>query len=369
MNRSYTVRLLATKRQSAILHGLLAHLCELYNAALQERRDAWNVCQKRIGYYDQQRELTELRALDAESASFSVALQRDPLRRIQRAFDGYFRRVRIHEEPGYPRFKSRDRYDSFSVDAASFKVADSRLTIEKTGEFRFRTRCRIKGIPKQVHIKRSGGNWVAVIVCDIGPAPQKAQVSRPIGIDVGLTSLATLSDGSEIGNPRWTRQSQEALAQAGRNLSSKKRGSKNRAKARERVRRVHERIKGRRRSYLHAISQWLVSHYDLIAYEKLNIRSMVGGNLSKSIMDAAWGELIWQLKYKAENAGVWAIPVNPRGTTQLCSGCGTTVKKGLGQRRHDCPSCGVSLGRDHNAALNVLQRGLRCAGISAGVPV
>lgn len=357
MFRSYTGRMKVTRKQSLALEALLSELCELYNAALQERRDAWKVCRKQITYYDQQEELTQLRALDPESAAFPVAIQRDPLRRVKRAFDGFFRRLKQKQKAGYPRFRSRERYDSFTVDSGSFSVEGCMVIIPKLGGLRFRTRCKIKGKPKTLHVRRCGKKWRAVIVCDIGPAAAKIAVSNAVGIDVGLTTLATLSDGREIENPRWTKQAQEHLAFASRSLSRKKRGSTNRAKARERLRRVHESIQGRRRSYLHAVSGWLVSQYDLIAFEKLDISGLMQNGHAKSIMDAAWNELIWQITYKAENAGKWAVPVKAKDTTQLCSGCGERVPKKLWQRQHDCPSCGLSLGRDHNAALNILRRG------------
>lgn len=367
MIRSYTTRLKVTRRQDAVLSGLLLHLCELYNAALGERRDAWKVCRKRISLYDQQVELTQLRAMDEESASYPVAIQRDPLRRVKRAFDGFFRRLKAKQDPGYPRFRSRKRYDSFTVDGTRFSVTGGSFVITKMGAFRFHTRCQFKGKPVTLHVKRRGRKWIAVVVCEIGPAPAKVPVSKAIGIDMGISTLVTLSDGSEIENPRWTKRAQVELAAASRSLSRKLRGSKNRLKARERLRRVHERIQGRRRDYLHGVSAWLVSHYDLVAYENLDIRGMVEQKFAKSILDAAWSELTWQITYKAEKAGVWAIPVEARGTTQLCSSCGEKVPKDLSHRRHDCPQCGLSLGRDHNAAINVLQRGLRCAGIPAGV--
>lgn len=367
MVRSYSAQLRTTRRQNAKLQGLLAHLCELYNAALQERRDAWKTCQKSVRYYEQQAELKELRALDAETASFSSAIQRDPLRRVQRAFDGFFRRIKAHQEPGYPRFRSQECYDSFSVDAQNFQMKAGRIFIAKIGGFRFHTRYEIKGSPKTLHVRRYGNKWRATIVCDIGRIPEKLPVSQAIGIDVGLTTLATLSDGIEIENPRWTKQAEESLASGNRRLATKKRGSNNRLKAVVRLQRIHARIQGRRRAYLHAVSRWLVSNYDLIAFEKLAIHELAQKGYAKSIMDAAWGELIWQLTYKAEWAGKWAVPVNARGTTQLCSQCGEKVPKTLRQRLHDCPKCGLALGRDHNAALNVLQRGLRCAGTPAGV--
>jgi putative transposase len=367
MKRSYTVQLRVTKRQEVTLSALLVHLCDLYNAALGERKSAWETCRKSIAYHDQQAELTQLRAIDPDSESFPVVIQRDPLRRVKLAFDGFFRRVGSGN-PGYPRFRSVRRYDSFTVDHQNFSlISGSVVRIAKIGSFRFHTRCCIKGMPRSIHIKRLGQKWKAIIVCDIGSAPAKTSVDRAVGIDVGLTSLATLSDGREIENPRWTRQAQDELARASRQLASKVRGSNNRAKARERLRKVHQAIQGRRRAYLHAVSRWLLLNYDLIAFENLAIRNMTRGNLAKSIMDAAWGELIWQITYKAEEAGKWAVPVNPKNTTQACSGCETIVPKGLADRTHACPECGLVLGRDHNAAINVLQRGVRCVEASTGV--
>jgi putative transposase len=136
------------------------------------------------------------------------------------------------------------------------------------------------------------------------------------------------------------------------------RGSKNRLKAREALRRAHQRAADARSNYIHHVSKWLVANYDLIAYEDLKIRNMARSNLAKSIMDAAWGMLIYCVSYKAESAGRWAVPVNPKGTTQKCSRCGEKVPKGLSQRQHNCPHCGLSLGRDENAAINILSLGM-----------
>ncbi len=357
MLRTFTLRLKPTRKQGERLVCLLTELCELYNAALQERRDAWKLCQKHIGLYEQMRELTQLRACTPESAAFPAAIQRDPLRRVDRAFDAFFRRVKTGQSPGYPRFRARNRYGSFSVDRQNFRfVENGTIRIVGLGHFRFKTRCRIRGAAKELRIKQCGNHWTATVACEIGPAPEKRAVSKPIGIDLGLTTLATLSDGTEIENPRWIRQEADRLAQANRELARKKRGSRNRLKARESLRRVHQCIAGKRNSYLHHVSAWLVANHDLIAYEDLQVANMAKSKLAKSVMDAAWGELTRQITYKAEEAGVWAVPVNPRGTTQTCSGCGVKVPKGLADRWHEC-ACGTSLGRDHNAALNILALG------------
>ena len=360
------MRLKTTKRQSQTLAALLAQLCELYNMALEQRRNAYRECGVTVTAYDQMRQLTVLRAELAEYADLPVAIQRDSLRRAQHAFNAFFRRVKSGQTPGYPRFRSVSRYDSFTVNAERSRFTeDGKLKIDSLGHFRVKTRCDIRGELKALRIKRCGQHWTAQAVCDIGPVPEKVAVRSAVGIDLGLTTLATLSDGTEIENPRWTKQEEDRLAGANRSLASKKRGSNNRAKACEALRRCHQRIHGLRHSYLHEASRYLVGSYDLIAYEGLKIIQMARGRFAKSIMDAAWGELIHQLKYKAESAGTYAVAVNPRGTTQRCSGCGEIVPKGLSQRQHNCPKCGLSLGRDHNAALNVLNRGVRSVAIAA----
>jgi IS605 OrfB family transposase len=161
---------------------------------------------------------------------------------------------------------------------------------------------------------------------------------------------------------QMVKKEQARIARAAQALSRKRKGSKNRTKAREQLRRTYQRAVNQRRNFCHHVSKALVSTFDLIAYEDLNIANMAKGSFAKSILDAAWGELIWQLSYKAESAGRWAIPVNPKDTTQRCSGCGATVTKKLSDRVHSCPTCGLELSRDHNAALNVLALGMSAAG-------
>jgi putative transposase len=360
MLRSFELRLKPKLAQRSALAQILIDSCETYNAALQERRDAWKLCDKAISYYDQAAELTELRK-DPRFSVIAVDIQREPLRRLDRAFKSFFRRLKAGQKPGYPRFRSRDRYDSFAWHAPRFTLSD--LLVPNLGRIRFKASRIPSGTPKMATVIRYGDKWIARIVCDIGPAPVKRPVASAAGMDVGLTTLATLSDGTEVDNPQWTRQYEYRIASANRSLARKQKRSKNQLRARHALHRAHQRSANARRNYLHHISKWLVSHYDLIAYESLNVKGMAQGNLAKSIMDAAWSTLIWQLTYKAEKAGVWAVPVNPRGTSQICSDCGQNVPKKLSQRVHDCPNCGLILGRDENAGRNILALGMSAAGL------
>ncbi len=233
---------------------------------------------------------------------------------------------------------------------------------------KFKTHRRWEGKPKQVRIKRRGGKWVAYVICDIGPAPEKCVVSNPVGIDVGIASLVTLSDGTKIENPRFLKKHERKLSAAKRNLDRKQRGSKNRIRAKEIARRAYQRLASVRGNHCHHISKWLVEKYDLIVYEDLDIRRMIKTSFGKSIGDAAWGALTYQVTYKAEKAGRHAIAINPKNTSQMCSGCGRIVPKKIRERTHTCP-CGRSLDRDHNAALNILALGKSAASAKENVSV
>ena len=358
MLRTFQFCLQPNATQEALLTRTLADNCETFNACLQERREAWKLQRKSITYRDQQAELTELRK-DPTFQWMACDVQRDPLRRVDRAMKAFFRRCRAGQKPGFPRWRSRHRYDSF---AFSLPVCRERsVKIPNVGDIRARGGRLIQGRAKFCTVKRDGKRWTASVVCDVGPAPEKVAVSRAVGIDVGLTTLVTLSDGIEIANPRWTRKHEARIAAANRKLALKQKRSKNRIRAREALRRCHQRAANARLNYIHHVSKWLVENYDLIAHEDLKIRNMARSNLAKSIMDAAWGLLIWCITYKAEYAGKWSVPVNPWRSSQKCSACGRIVPKTLAQRTHSC-ECGAVLGRDHNAALNHLALGMSAVG-------
>lgn len=364
MLRAFQYRLRPNATQLAALRFVLSDNQETYNAALQERKEAWKLQRKSITYYDQQTELTELRK-DPQFAVVACDIQRDPLRRVDRAVKAFFRRCKSGEKPGFPRFRARARYNSFTFSLPV--VRERSIKVPNIGDIRAKGSRPLTGRPKILTVRREGKKWIASVVCDIGPAPEKIVVSNAVGIDVGLTALATLSDGTTIENPRWTRKHECRIAKANQKLARKKRGSNNQLKAREELRRAHQRAANARLNYIHHVSKWLVANYDLIAHEDLNIRNMVRSNLAKSIMDAAWGLLIWCISYKAESAGRWAVPVNPWRTSQKCSGCGRIVPKTLCERVHSCP-CGLTIGRDHNSGINIKELALNRLGMSlAGV--
>jgi len=192
---------------------------------------------------------------------------------------------------------------------------------------------------------------------------EKKEIKEAAGIDVGLTSFLTTDKGKKIDNPRYLRKSEEKLSKIQRWHSRKKLKSSNRKKSRLRVARLHEKVFNQRQDFLHKLSNKLVKSFQLIAFEKLNIKGMRKNKyLSKSISDASWGRFLQQLTYKAAEAGVWAVGINPNNTSQSCSGCKATIKKTLATRRHKCPHCGLTIDRDINAARNILQLALDTVG-------
>ena len=202
MLRTFQFRLLPNATQAAMLERILADNCETYNAALQERRDAWRMARKSISLYDQQKEITQLRK-DPAFQWMAADIMRDPLRRVDLAFKAFFLRRKTGEKPGFPRFRSGQRYCSFSFGTCNRPIIRERsIKIPNLGDIRSRGGRSIQGLVRNCTIKRAGKRWTASVVCDIGDAPPKVAVSKAVGIDVGLTTLVTLSDGTQIANPR-----------------------------------------------------------------------------------------------------------------------------------------------------------------------
>ena len=195
------------------------------------------------------------------------------------------------------------------------------------------------------------------------PYSDPRRIETAVGVDLGISTFAALSDGGFIPSLRAARKAERRVRIAQRALSRKKRGSRGRRRARARAARCHAQTARRRREHLHQASARLVRDYDAVAVEKLNVKGLARSALAKDVHDASWGKFISLLRYKAEKAGVRLIEVDCRDTTQDCSRCGTKVPKGLAVRQHDCPSCGLSIDRDLNAARNILNR----AGVGPGL--
>jgi putative transposase len=310
-------------------------------------------------YMDQTRELTELRAQDPAYREIPVGVSRSALRQLERAFQAFFRRVKRGEAPGYPRFKGRNRFDSFGIGRVSME--GKKVRVPKLGLVRFRKYRELGGEILDARIGLRAGKWYVAFSCDLGEAPERKPVQDPVGIDMGLESFATLSDGSKVENPRFLRKGEALLARRQRVLQKKKKGSKTRAAARLLVQKAHEHIRNQRLDFARKLSAELLERYDGVFFEDLNVRGLARSRLAKSVQDAAWGTFIRTLVGKAECAGRWAVPVDPGGTSQRCSECGLTVAKELSERTHRCLACGLVMNRDHNAARNILALGRSAA--------
>lgn len=214
----------------------------------------------------------------------------------------------------------------------------------------------LRGTVKNVELRKELDDWFVCIQSDLGPAPAKAEPLTETGIDLGLTSLAVLSTGEAVANPRHLADAQDRIARLSRDLARKQRGSARRHKARTNLARAHQHVANCRKDFARKLACDLFSRFDLVAHEDLNVKGLAGSMLAKSIHDAAWTQLLRCLSDKAESAGRHLVAVDPRGTTIECSGCGNTMPKLLSERMHMCTVCGLVLGRDHNAAINVLNR-------------
>jgi len=349
--KTYKFRIYPTKSQVKTYEHWLDLCRELYNAAMQERREAWKLERKNITFFDQQRVLPEIKAVREDLAEIYSQVLQDVLLRLDKAFKAFFARVKKGEKAGYPRFKGKNRYDSFTFTQSGFDLNDNKLRLSKIGLVKIKRHRNIAGKIKTLTISRSKtGKWFACFVVETDENLLEP-TNQQVGVDVGIKSFAVLSDGGKIDNPKFFRRDEKDLAKA------------ERKKNRKRAAKIHERIKNRRNNFIHQTSRYLVNKFDLIVFEKLKISNMVKNKyLAKSISDAAWGKLIELCLYKAENAGRKMIQVNPKNTSQNCSGCGASVKKDLSERTHHCIGCGLTLDRDLNAAKNLLALGLQSIG-------
>jgi putative transposase len=365
--RTVEFKLYLNSSQEITLTEWLAKSCWLYNQCLEQRIKAYKRRGESVGYNQQCELLTGLRERIPELAAMPVAFERSALQRLDRGFAAFFRRVKAGQKPGFPRFHSRQRYNSLEYLAAGNYVRGDKLYIPKLGLVRMRAGDQdFTGKQKLLRIIRRPTGWYGQVVLDTGiPIPEKVPVQSAVGIDMGLTHFLTTSSGEKIANPRCFRKSAKKLKRAQQKVCRRVKGSKNRRKAVKRLARIHERIKAQRRDFAHQQARKLVNKYDLIGFEDLNIKGLAAGMLAKSVNDAAWGMFLGFLACKAESAGKHGVPVDPRGTSQECPFCGKVVPKLLSERVHRCECRSGTIDRDHASGLVVLFRALRVVGATA----
>jgi putative transposase len=383
MNRkAFKYRLYPTSAQETTLRQTLETCRGVYNSLLNERKHDYEMFGKSPSCAAQQKHLPVWKQDHPEiSGVFSQVLQ-DVGRRLDKSFEAFFRRVALGEEPGYPRFKGKGQYKSITYPQKGFAIGENCIHLSKIGTIKAVLHRPTEGMVKTCTVARQGEKWFVTFSCEVEADPLPPSEEQ-IGIDVGLKTFAALSNGEFIGNPRFYRKEEKALAKAQRKFDKvkNKHRSKARRKAKKVVRRVHERIKNRRHDFIHQTARRLVNRFSLIAVEELSIENMMAtpqpkpdldkpgeflpngacrkAGLNKSIGDAGWGMFRYVLTYKAESAGRVVVNINPAYTSQDCSGCGyrpeKEERKTLSDRIHFCPRCGLVLDRDTNSARTLLK--------------
>ncbi len=365
MRKTFRYRIHPTKGQVTKMNAILEKCRWLYNYLLDQRKVAYEQTNKGLSLYDQHAILPALKLVHPSLNIVHSQVLQNVAVRIDLAFKAFFRRCKAGENPGYPRFRGQGRYDSFCYPQypSGCHVNETSVRLSKIGNVRLVAHRPLEGTPKTVCVRRTpAGKWFITVSCEVEPW-SLSRSSEQVGIDVGLTSFATLSDGEKVDNPRFFRRDEKVLAKAQRRLNKELNSTPERRKRKKVVVRIHERIANRRHNFTHQESRRIVNRFDFIAIEDLSINRMIKNHyLAKSIMDVAWSNFAHHLSYKAEWAGREYIAVNPAYTSQDCSNCGYRQDMPLSNREYHCPNCNLVLDRDHNAARNILRLGLQSAG-------
>jgi putative transposase len=358
MLKTYKYRLYPSKAQEKRLFNTLAVCRHWYNMCLEERKLAWELEQRTVPKSEQQAKGKRYRdSFPQAKAVFSQTLQ-SVVDDLDKAFQSFFRRVKAGEKAGYPRFKGRQRFNSFAFKqfGVGAKLDGRRLKLLGIGRVPVRWHREIPedSTIKTCRIKYQAGQWFVSFAVELLDTSELPKTGQFIGLDMGISALITTSDGEKVENPNYYRAGQAKLRLLSRALARKKRGGKNRRKALKQVQRQHLHVANQRGDYLHKLSTELVRTCDGVALEDLATRNMVKNpHLSKSILDSGWGIFKQYLLYKAGSAGREIRFVNPAYTSQTCPQCGMVEKIDLSIRWIDC-ACGLSLDRDHRAAINIL---------------
>ena len=370
MHKMFQYRIYPTKKQVKLLHDTLEECRWLYNHLLENRKTAYEQVGESLTCYAQINTFPVLKQERPSLANVHSQVLQNVAVRIDLAMKAFFRRCKAGEKPGYPRFKGYGRYDSFTFPQSGFSLThDNRVTLSKIGSVKLVSHRPVKGTIKTCTVQRSStGKWYVCFSVECA-AQRLPDVPSQVGIDVGLKTFATTSDGIEIANPRFFRKEELALAKAQRRLCKAEKGTPERHHKRKAVARIHERIGWRRENFTHQQSRKIVNRYGVICVEDLHVNRMIHNHcLAKSISDAAWSLFFAQLSCKAAEAGRAFVKVNPAYTTQDCSRCHHRQKIPLSERTYHCPCCLLICDRDLNAALNIRAVGLHSLGLSLEAP-
>lgn len=373
LHKTYKEKLRPTLTQERELEAVLWRCRTLYNTALEQRITAWGRYHVSVSQFEQEAELKAIRAEFPEYAAIHSHVLQDVLARLDKTYQAFFRRLsrdKGGKKAGFPRFKGRTRYHSFTYKeyGNGARLDNGYVVLAKLGRIGVHWSRPIEGTPKTVTLSKEADGWYVAISCADAPVQPLAPTGQETGIDLGLESFATLANGERILPLTYYRKAERYLAKCQRRVARRKKGSHRRRKAVCWLAKAHQTVRRQRQDFHHKTAFRLLQQYDTIYHEDLQVRNMVKNHhLAKSIADAGWGAFLAILSFKAANAGRSVVAVDPAFTSQVCSGCGVIVQKGLSVRWHSCPDCGTSLHRDHNAARNIQGRGQRLRGL-VGVP-
>ena len=368
VKKAFLYRLYPSEEQAALLQQQLDVAREVYNACLLERREAYSMAGVTLNYYAQANQLKAIRRERPDIAAVNFSMLQASCRRAQRAYENFFRRVKAGQPAGFPRFKSKARFNSITFPSYGdgCRLRDNRLYIQGVGLLKVKLHRPVGGTIKTVTLKRVGHRWYVVIVCEVAVVPLPA-TGQAVGLDLGLTAFLMTDTGQPVEHPQPLRAAQAQLRVAQRSLARKKRGSHRRQKQRRRVARLHEKSANVRRNFQHQTAHKLVRAFDVLCHEDLAIKNMVRNHsLARSISDAAWGQFIAIFVGKAAGAGRQTVAVHPRDTSKTCV-CGELVPKDLSERWHHCPRCGLSLPRDQVSAMLIKALGLEMLAQQSGL--
>jgi putative transposase len=369
---TYRYRIYPTNSQIKRLEETFGACRFLYNCALQERISYYNKYHKGISYITQANYLSEIKDLLPEFENIHSQVLQSTLKRLDSSYKGFFRRVTLGEKAGFPRFKNKDRFRSILYPQSGFALSKSKgkvgnkkckLKLSKIGDIPMILHRNIQGNIKTCQIIRTPSEkYYVCFACDDVPSEHIAKTGQETGIDLGVKNLLTFKNGEKISNPKHFKKSQEKLASAQRKLSKLSFRDPCRYAAKLHAARLYEKVVNQRTDFYHNIANEIIKDFDYIVLEKLNIIRMQRDNwriLNQEIQNCAWSQFIQMLLYKAENADKEIVLVDPWNTSKMCSNCGKLVEKTLFDRIHKC-ECGLEIDRDHNAAINIYNRGKLC---------
>jgi len=345
--RAYKYRLYPNAMQRKDMQTHLWFSKNLWNDMLELTKQTY----ADYGKFSSMNALNEL----AKTSGLYSQVSQDIFRRLNKSIYGMVARRKKGIDAGFPRFKSMDRIKSLTYPQSGFSLNGKKLKVSPFGEINIKLHRPIESAIKTLTLKREADKWYAILTAESPSAIPKENNGEAIGIDLGLMTFATLSSGKIVKKPKHMKVYEDKLAEAQRNLSKKKLRSKNRKRAKLHVSAIHSKIANTRKDWLHKAANNILSQYSLIALENLDVQGIAEEH-GKGISDAGWSIFTNILSYKAEGAGCKVVFVDAANTTKMCSGCGEMVKKELHERQHNCPYCDLSIDRDHNAAINILNR-------------